>query len=486
VERLPFLESELNSRRPFLAPGSSIGPEADAVLSCFRVIKEYRDRYGIRGIGSLIISMTRGVADLLLMYLFAREVGLWVETSDGPACELHVVPLFETIEDLEIAPKVVQKYLANIFTRRSLELQREARSGSRLIQQVMLGYSDSNKDSGMLTSQWALHCAQEAIGSVGDAAGVQVRYFHGRGGTISRGAGPTHRFLESLPPHTLRGDVRLTEQGETIAQKYANQNTATFNLEILAAGVTGISLRQKNLREPVDDAASVMGKLSDLSRETYRGLLKMEGFIDFFRSATPIDALELSSIGSRPSRRTGQRSLADLRAIPWVFSWTQSRYYLPGWYGIGSALKGLQANDPAGFDQVVNLRASSPFLRFVLTNAETNISSAERSIMELYADLCPEDEHVKSVFRRVLEEFDLADQMLKEVLGGDSATRRPRFTMTHEIRADALLALHMQQVTLLREWRGALAADDNASADRLLVDLLLCINAIASGLRTTG
>jgi phosphoenolpyruvate carboxylase len=486
ADRLPFLESELRSRRPFLAPGASIGPEADSVLDCFRVIKEYRDRYGIRGIGSLIISMTRGVADLLVMYLFAREVGLWVETADGPACQLHVVPLFETIEDLEIAPDVVRKYLANNFTRRSLELQREARSGSRLIQQVMLGYSDSNKDSGMLTSQWALHCAQEAISSVGDGAGIQVRYFHGRGGTISRGAGPTHRFLESLPPQTIRGDVRLTEQGETIAQKYANQNTATFNLEILAAGVTGISLRQQNLREPADDAASVMGKLSDLSRETYRGLLQKEGFIDFFRSATPIDALELSSIGSRPSRRTGQRSLADLRAIPWVFSWTQSRYYLPGWYGIGTALKGLQLNDPSGFEQVVNLQSSSPFLRFVLTNAETNIYSAERTIMQLYATLCSDDEHVKSVFNRVLEEYDLAGSMLREVFGGDSATRRPRFTVTHQIRADALLALHTQQVTLLREWRAALAADDHSSVDRLLVDLLLCINAIASGLRTTG
>ena len=240
-----------------------------------------------------------------------------------------------------------------------------------------------------MTSQWALHCAQEAIASVADALGVQVRYFHGRGGTISRGAGPTHRFLESLPPLTIRGDVRLTEQGETIAQKFANRTTATYNLEILLAGVTGITLRQQNIREPVDDAALLVGQLSEFSRQTYRGLLKMEGFIDFFRSATPIDALELSSIGSRPSRRTGQRSLADLRAIPWVFSWTQSRYYLPGWYGIGSALKGLQEVDSAGFNQIVDLRKTSPFLRFVLTNAETNLSSAERKIMEHYASLCP-------------------------------------------------------------------------------------------------
>jgi phosphoenolpyruvate carboxylase len=485
-QRLAFLNSELLSRRPFLAPGTPIGSEADAVLGCLRVIKEYRDQFGIRGIGSLIISMTRGVADLLVMYLFAREVGLWVETPEGPACQLHVVPLFETIEDLEIAPAVVQKYLSNEFTRRSLALQREARKGSRLVQQVMLGYSDSNKDSGMLTSQWALHCAQESISGVADAFGVQVRYFHGRGGTISRGAGPTHRFLESLPHQTIRGDVRLTEQGETIAQKYARRSTATHNLELLLAGVTGITLRQRNIREPVDDVASLVGELSQFSRETYRGLLNMEGFIDFFRSATPIDALELSSIGSRPSRRTGQRSLADLRAIPWVFSWTQSRYYLPGWYGIGTALKRLQTGNAAGFDEVVNLRQSSPFLRFVLTNAETNLSSAERTIMELYASLCPSEERVTAVFHRIMEEFDLAQSMLKEVLGSDSTTRRPRFTMTHQIRADALLALHTQQVTLLRDWRVAAAADDNKLTDRLLVDLLVCINAIASGLRTTG
>jgi phosphoenolpyruvate carboxylase len=397
-----------------------------------------------------------------------------------------VVPLFETIEDLEIAPEVTQKYLSNAFTRRSLALQREARDGSRPVQQVMLGYSDSNKDSGMVTSQWSLHCAQEAISSVADALGVQVRYFHGRGGTISRGAGPTHRFLESLPPLTIRGDVRLTEQGETIAQKFANRTTATYNLELLLAGVTGITLRQQKIQEPADDAASLVGKLSEISRQTYRGLLKMEGFIDFFRSATPIDALELSSIGSRPSRRTGQRSLADLRAIPWVFSWTQSRYYLPGWYGIGSALKGLQDSDPAGFYQVVDLRKTSSFLRFVLTNAETNLSSAERTIMEKYATLCPSEQRVSAVFHRIMEEFDLAQSMLTEVLGGDSASRRPRFTMTHQIRADALLALHTQQVTLLRDWRFALATDDNKSAERLLVDLLVCINAIASGLRTTG
>ncbi|MBV8532679.1 MAG: phosphoenolpyruvate carboxylase [Verrucomicrobia bacterium] len=201
------------------------------------------------------------------------------------------------------------------------------------------------------------------------------------------GAGPTHRFLESLPHQTIRGDVRLTEQGETIAQKYGNRSTATYNLELLLAGVTGITLRQRHIREPVDDAASLVGELSDFSREAYRGLLKMEGFMDFFRSATPIDALELSSIGSRPSRRTGRQSLGDLRAIPWVFSWTQSRYYLPGWYGIGTALKRLQSMNVPGFARVVELRRCSPFLRFVLTNAETESCERRADINGVICDI---------------------------------------------------------------------------------------------------
>jgi phosphoenolpyruvate carboxylase len=486
VERLELLQSELASRRPFLAPGASIGPEADAVLSCYRVLKEHRDVYGLRGIGSLIVSMTRGVADLLVVFLFAREVGLWTETADGPACEIHVVPLFETREDLEAAPEIVREYLASAFVRRSLKLQAQFRGSRQPVQQVMLGYSDSNKDSGMLTSQWALHRAQRAVTDVAAEAGVQIRYFHGRGGTISRGAGPTHRFLEALPTQTIRGDVRLTEQGETIAQKYANRITATYNLELLLAGVTGITVRQSVVDREAGAVDEVLESLSNLSRHAYRALLGLPGFIQFFRSATPIDALELSSIGSRPSRRTGERGLADLRAIPWVFSWTQSRFYLPGWYGFGSALSGLRQERQELFEQLLAQRDTSAFLRFVLTNAETNICSAEESIMKMYAALCPALEEVNNVFTHVLDEFHLTHRMLREVLGGDPQTRRPRFAMTHQIRADGLLALHVQQVQLLKDWRNAIASDDMKLADRLFADLMVSINAVASGLRTTG
>jgi phosphoenolpyruvate carboxylase len=483
-ERLPFLLSELDSRRPFLSPGTPVGPEADAVLSCYRVLKDYRDKYGLRGIGSLIVSMTRGVSDLLAVYLFSREVGLWRETPEGPASEIHVVPLFETIEDLESAPQIVGQYLEHPFVKRSVLLQAEIRGSEFPVQQIMLGYSDSNKDSGLLTSQWALHCAQREITRISDSSGVQVRYFHGRGGTISRGAGPTHRFLEALPHRTIRGDIRLTEQGETIAQKYANRITAAYNLEILLAGVAGITLQQEGQTEPEETSGGLVSQLSNSSRQTYRRLLEMAGFLEFFRSATPIDALELSSIGSRPSRRTGEHSFTDLRAIPWVFSWTQSRFYLPGWYGLGTAL--TEMNQTPAWDQLLEAGKKSPFLRFVLTNAETNMQSAERSIMELYASLAPDHEPVKAVFRAILEEFDLTRTLLPQVLGGGSGDRRPRFTMTHQIRAAALLALHVQQVALLRQWRLAREAQDQATSDLLFSDLLVCINAIASGLRTTG
>ncbi len=228
----------------------------------------------------------------------------------------------------------------------------------------------------------------------------------------------------------------------------------------------------------------MVSHLSNTSRDAYRSLLEMTGFLDFFRSATPIDALELSSIGSRPSRRTGEHSFADLRAIPWVFSWTQSRFYLPGWYGLGTAL--AEINGTPAWSNLLEAGPASPFLRFVLTNAETNMQSAERSIMELYASLAPDTEAVKAIFRLILKEFDLTRKLLPDVLGGRSGDRRPRFTMTHQIRADALLALHVQQVTLLRQWRLAREAQDQLAADHLFSDLLVCINAIASGLRTTG
>lgn len=483
-QRLAAIERELLSPRPFAQAGASAGPEADAVVSCFRLLTEHYDGHGPAGLGALIVSMTRRLSDLLAVYLLAREAGLARNTPEGLACLMPVTPLFETPEDLEGAPEIMRAFLAHPVTRRSLAATAEA--GGPLVQQVMIGYSDSNKESGILASQWALHRAQRSITEVGQEAGVHIRFFHGRGGTISRGAGPTHRFLDALPAGAISGDLRVTEQGETIAQKYANPATAHFNLELLLASTAGASLRAP-AATGFESAEPAVDRLVELSREVYEGLLREEGFMEFYGQATPIDALESSSIGSRPTRRSGQRTLADLRAIPWVFSWNQSRFYLPGWYGVGWALSRLRETDPAAFDCLKDrLAAGWPFLRYVLMNVETNLASADLGIMSQYATLVAGEGVRRHFLGRIVEEFERTREMLGVCFDRPAMDRRPRAAKTLALRADALRVLHQQQIDLLRRWRGLQAGGDPGEAQRMLPELLLSINAIASGLRTTG
>jgi phosphoenolpyruvate carboxylase len=243
-ERLRFLEKELRSPRPFLHTSASAGAEADTVLGCFRVLATHIGRYGADGLGALIVSMTRRLSDLLIVYVLAREAGLTRSLPEGLVCVLPVVPLFETLDDLEAAPSILGAFLDEPMTRRSLNFLswNWGREKLAITQQVMVGYSDSNKDSGIFASQWGLQKAQARLAQLGRDTGVRIRFFHGRGGTVSRGAGPTHRFLEALPNNSLCGDIRLTEQGETIAQKFGHFVTATYNLELLLAGVTATTI----------------------------------------------------------------------------------------------------------------------------------------------------------------------------------------------------------------------------------------------------
>ena len=501
--RLELLDVELAGPRPFARFGRKIGPECDELLATYRVLAHHADVFGLDGLGSLIVSMTHRLSDLLTVYVFAREAGLARYHYDAAAnrgalvCPLPVVPLFETLEDLQAAPGLMRRFLDHPTTRGSMA-SRPGRPPSLLtsrdatlpVQQVMLGYSDSNKVSGILSAQWALHRCQADLTQVADEAGVRLRFFHGRGGTISRGAGPTHRFLESLPPRSLGGDVRLTEQGETVAQKYANPKTATYNLEMLVAGVTGVTLTNRAARG--DDSPSphplepTVAALAAASQSAYDELLNADGFMSFFSQATPIDVLEQSNIGSRPSRRTGSRTLDDLRAIPWVFSWNQSRFYLPGWYGTGTALAALQRDDAAAFGTLAAEAAGYPFLKYVLTNVETNIASADAELMRAYASLVGDAALRDRFVGRILGEYEQTERMLNTIFGGDPlAERRPRMVKTLKLREARLRVLHNQQIDLLRHWR-PLRERDQAAADALLPRLLLNVNAIASGLRTTG
>ena len=481
-KRLAFLNAELLSSRPFLHDGARIGEHADNVLDTYRVLVRHWKRSGTAGLGSLIVSMTRQLSDLLAVYLLAREAGLMMHTPDGMACPFPVVPLFETMDDLHHSPGILAAFLDHPLTTRSLK------NMPKPTQQIMLGYSDSNKDCGILAAQVALQRAQSALTQVGLEKRVTLCFFHGRGGTISRGAGPTHWFMAALPHGAMSGAFRMTEQGETIAQKYANLANATYNLELLLAGAAINTARHKHLPETPDPAEAFLDTLSDSSQKAYQSLLKSEGFIDFYRQATPIDALENARIGSRPARRTGKKShsISDLRAIPWVFSWTQARYYLPGWFGVGSALSELKENSPAGFAALKAALEKSTFLSYVLTNVETNLASANLDLMRAYAALVTDPEIRTRFTETITAEFDLTKDLLAELFDGSMADRRPRMAKTLGIREAPLKVLHQQQIALLREWRAHLEKDNTTAADALLPKLLLSINAIASGLRTTG
>jgi len=483
-DRLSFLERELRSPRPFLHANASAGPEADSVLGCFRVLARHIERYGTAGIGALIISMTRRRSDLLAVYVLAREAGLTRWLPEGLTCMLPIVPLFETIGDLERAPGILRGFLDHPATRSSLRFQQAG--AAELVQQVMVGYSDSNKDAGILASQWALHEGQAEIVAVGNEAGVSIQFFHGRGGTVSRGAGPTNRFLEALPPGSLSGDIRLTEQGESIAQKYGTLSTATYNLELLLAGVTSATLSPASNEEGEAALQRICPPLAEASQIAYRKLLEAPGFIEFYRQATPIDALEHARIGSRPSRRTGQASLADLRAIPWVFSWNQARFYVPGWYGVGSGLQHLADHDEPAFSAIRERLRSSPFLYYVLTNVESSIASTDLDLMRAYAGLVENEEIRERLFNMIWEEWTRTRAMLQELRGQPTAQRRPRMLKTLQLRADALRMLHLDQIRLLSRWRATRKEGREAEAEAMLPQLFLSVNAIASGLRTTG
>ena len=481
-KRLEFLNAELRSNRPFLHDGTRIGEHADNVLDTYRVLLAHMRAWGRAGLGSLIISMTRQLSDLLSVYLLAREAGLMNHSPEGMSCPLPVVPLFETMDDLDNSPGILAAFLEHPLTQRSLEKQ------SRPQQQIMLGYSDSNKDCGILAAQVALHRAQTALTKVGQEKGVKLCFFHGRGGTISRGAGPTHWFMAALPHGAMSGAFRMTEQGETIAQKYANLASATYNLELLLAGAAINTARHKHLPPTEDPAERFLDNLSSASQKSYQSLLKSDGFIGFYRQATPIDALENARIGSRPARRTGKKShsISDLRAIPWVFSWTQARYYLPGWFGVGSALSELKNNSAEDFAALKDALEKSTFLAYVLTNVETNLASANLDLMQAYAGLVTDHATRSKFVKTITDEFQLTEKLLAELFDGSMAERRPRMAKTLAIREEPLKILHHQQIALLKEWRAHLEKDNQTAADALLPKLLLSINAIASGLRTTG
>lgn len=470
-QRLSFLNEELQRNRPFLVAGTSCGPEADNVLGYLSEVKTYIDHYGSEGIGSIIVSMTRSLSDLLVVFLLLREVGL-------RAAHLPVVPLLETIDDLIAGPDILSAYLSHPVIKNQREQQDE------FVQEVMLGYSDSNKDGGILTSRWNIYKAEEALTKTATKYNVKLRFFHGRGGTISRGGGKIHRFLDSMPPGAMSGEIKMTIQGETIANQFANLITATYNLEMFVAGTA----RQAMIETPaaVDQQRyRMMDNLVAMARTTYRRLLDHPKFIDFYAKATPIDVLEQSKIGSRPARRTGQRSLEDLRSIPWVFSWNQARFNLSGWFGMGTALDHYRKAHPKDFEHLRTLSKDWYFLKYSLIQVESNLLDSDSSIMGLFANLYEDEASRQELMTMISSDYQTCLMQIEDILEGSRADRRVAKLDNINLRAKALNTLHRIQIEQLVTWRSIKEIQPDKS-NTYLLQLLLLVNALSGGLKGTG
>lgn len=470
-KRLEFINQELKSNRPFLVHQTPCGKEADNVLGYLTAIKGHINQYGSEGIGSVIVSMTRSLSDLLVVFLLLREVGL----RDAG---LVVAPLLETIDDLTAGPEILRAYLSHP------EIEKLRANNPIFTQEIMLGYSDSNKDGGTLASKWSVYKAEENLTQVANEFGVKLCFFHGRGGTISRGGGKIHRFMDSMPPGSMSGTVKKTVQGETIANQYANRLTATYNIEMFVAGTARQMLNKKELREK-ERIHAIMDEWVEISRKAYRRLIDHPNFMEFYGNATPIDVLEQSKIGSRPARRTGQRTLDDLRSIPWVFSWSQARFNLSGWFGFGTALSQYRDKNPASYNKLKGLTHEWPFLKYSFIQTESNLLNADIDIMRRFAELVPQESTKKEIMEMILLDYQAGMDLTGEWLGGQREKRRISKLENNKLRNAALNVLHDLQLERMVQWR-ELKDTQTEKSDPLLIQLLLLVNVLSGGLKNTG
>ena len=490
AERVEWLTAELTTPRPLVAPEAHLDRETTESLNVLRVTRRILDEITPQAIRTYIVSMTHEASDLLAVLVFAKQAGL-IEYS-GPATDrlspvnsrIAVCPLFETIDDLRRAPQVMANLFTNPVYRRLLGAQGN-------LQEVMIGYSDSSKDGGILTSSWELFKAQDRLWEVAREHGVELRLFHGRGGTVGRGGGPSHEAILAQPPGTVASRIKITEQGEVISSKYSLQEIAQRSLELTTAAVIAASLPRREEPAGLPRWSEAMEQLSEAAYAKYRGIVSgAAGFYDYFVEATPVEELQYLRIGSRPAKRKqGSKSLDDLRAIPWVFGWTQSRHLLPGWLAVGSTLNDfIQASPRKNLDLLREMYREWTFFHSVISNIEMTLAKADFQIASYYADIVTDKELGQRIFDLLRDEYQRTCRVILQITNEKKLLdKSPVLQRSITVRNPYVDPMSYLQVELLGRKR-ATATEQLPAEERekLLYAILLTINGIAAGMRNTG
>jgi phosphoenolpyruvate carboxylase len=470
------------TRAPMPRDPALLSERTRETLAVFDVMAKMQQEISAHAFGSYVISMTHSASHVMEVILLARQAGLLGRGQDGEwYCHLRVSPLFETIDDLNRIEPVMSDLLdCEIY----LNLLRA--SGNQ--QEIMLGYSDSCKDGGILASAWSLYKAQIAIAALTEQRGVGYCLFHGRGGTIGRGGGPTHEAILAQPPGTVEGRIKFTEQGEMVSYKYSHKETAIYELGV---GITGLMKASKGLvaETPKIDPRymEAMQQIADAGEAAYRGLVdETPNFLDYFYEATPVSEIGLLNIGSRPShRRKADRTKGSIRAIPWVFGWAQSRHTIPAWYGIGSALHAWCSHDPKRLSELHDMHRHWPFFRSLLSNTQMSLFKADMNIAREYAELCGDRALATQIFGRIHSEYHwTVQQTLKAAGARRLIEENPVLALSLSRRNPYLDPLSHIQITLLQRYRDPGLDEEQRNA--WLDPLLRSINAIAAGMRNTG
>ncbi|CAM3763719.1 phosphoenolpyruvate carboxylase [Marinicrinis lubricantis] len=478
-EKITLLEKLLSDPRPLTTPYEKYSESTEECLNVYRVVHEAKKEFGYQCIRSYLISMAQGVSDILEVAVLAKEVGLYRVQPNG--ITLQPVPLFETIDDLHAAPAIIERLF-------SIPVYRESLRDMDDVHEIMLGYSDSNKDGGVITANWELQVALNQITKTAEKFGVKIKYFHGRGGALGRGGMPLNRSIMSQPPHTIGGGIKITEQGEVLSSRYSLQGIAYRSLEQATSALIQSALKARNPRSGIHDPEweTIIEGISRDAQTKYQDLIFRDpDFLTFFKETTPLNEISELNIGSRPSKRKNSDRFEDLRAIPWVFSWTQSRYLLPAWYAAGTALQKYVQDDETKLAKLQYMYEHWTFFQQLIDNLQMAMAKSDLLIAKEYSKMIKDRTIADRIFSTIEEEYKLTmNLVLKITKHQDILDNVPVIQESIRLRNPYVDPLSYLQVQLLSELRKI--RESGGDDSELLREVLLTINGIAAGLRNTG